>query len=55
MNKSFDELSATAPCVALPPASMQSRTNGNVLNPFVVSLSNHERKHKFRVSSNVVI
>ncbi|MEQ1560524.1 MAG: DUF3570 domain-containing protein, partial [Methyloglobulus sp.] len=42
------KLSATAPCVALPPASMQSRTNDNPLNPaalipFVVSLSNHDR------------
>ena len=54
--KSFDKLSATAevqdvlnaanagavcrPCVALPPASMQSRTNGRGLIQFVVSLSN---------------
>jgi len=29
---SFDKLSATAPCVALPPASMQSRTNGTGLS-----------------------
>jgi hypothetical protein len=33
LNKSFDKLSATAPCVALPPASMQLRTNGNLLIP----------------------
>jgi Protein of unknown function (DUF3570) len=57
LNMSFDDhrkclwcrLSATTPCVALPTASMQSRTNGNPLSPlvlvgpFVVSLSNHER------------
>ena len=43
LGKSFNRLSATAPCVALPSASMQSRTNGKGLIPFVVSWSNHER------------
>jgi hypothetical protein len=31
-HSSFERLSATAPCVALPPASMQSRTNGKIIN-----------------------
>ncbi len=58
LNKSFDRLSATASALPshrevvnagnagaffrLPPASLQSRTNGKGLIPFVVSLSNHE-------------
>ena len=54
--KSFDDqrkclwckLSATAPCIALPPASMQSRTNSLWLIPFVVSLSNHKLNQLIR-------
>jgi copper resistance protein B len=53
LNKSFGKLSATAPCVALPPASMQSRTNGKALIPFVVSLSNHEQNQPVPSSSKI--